>query len=233
MRSIVTDGGCTQYTLHTWVFSCFSHSAFGSTRDAASFRCAHIKSIVTIQPCHHRQILSHSLHTNLNLVALTTFNNIFLCTAEHNILRDGRTDWGVWPHGHRNTSHRLWAQLIRHLRGLWWQWRDFQRHELHPALLRSAGQYPDPGWSWWRAPQERICFTTANAGERGAKKDLTQTHHSHEESLLRCAPLISAKMGKPSSVSSQGLEDEILMSALQVQLQQILAEATLEIQNYE
>ena len=95
-------------------------------------------------------------------------------------------------------------------------------------IYDSDGQYPDPGWSRGRAPQERICLTTANAGERGAKTDLTQTHHVHEESLLRRAPLISARTENPGSVLierewSQGLEDEILMSALQVQREQILA----------
>ena len=38
--------------------------------------------------------------------------------------------------------------------------------------------------------------------ERGANTDLTQTHHSREESLLRSAPLIS-RTGKPGSVSNE------------------------------
>ena len=67
---------------------------------------------------------------------------------------------------------------------------------------------------------------------------MTQTHHSHGESLLRSAPLISARTVKPSSIldkqeSSQGLEDEIFMAAQQVQREEILAEAKLEIQTYE
>ena len=74
--------------------------------------------------------------------------------------------------------------------------------------------------------------------EREAKTDLTQTHHAHEESMLVSALLISAISGKPGSVlnereSSQGLEDELLMSALQVQQEQILAEAKFDIQKYE
>ena len=73
--------------------------------------------------------------------------------------------------------------------------------------------------------------------ERGARTDPTQTHLSNEESSLRSAPLISRTV-KPGSVSnerelSQGLEDEILMSALQAQRHQILAEAKLEIQKYD
>ena len=50
--------------------------------------------------------------------------------------------------------------------------------------------------------------------------------------------MITARTGKPGSASnerepSQGLEDEILMSALQVQRERILAEAKFEIQKYE
>ena len=73
--------------------------------------------------------------------------------------------------------------------------------------------------------------------ERRVNIDLSQTHHSHGESLLQSAPLIS-RTGRPGSVSnerelSQGLKDEILMPALQVQWEQILAEAKFEIQKYE
>ena len=73
--------------------------------------------------------------------------------------------------------------------------------------------------------------------ERRVNIDLSQTHHSHGESLLRSAPLIS-HTEKPGSVSnerelSQGLEDEGLMSAHLVQREHILAEAKSEIQKYE
>ena len=82
-----------------------------------------------------------------------------------------------------------------------------------------------------------MCFTTANVGERSKNRpDLDSS--LNEESFLRSAPLISARTGKPGSVlkereSSQELEDEMLMSALQVQREQILAEAKLEMQTYE
>ena len=72
----------------------------------------------------------------------------------------------------------------------------------------------------------------------GARADLTQTYHSNEESLLRSAPSISVKPGKPSSMmeeqkSSQELEDERFTVALQIQREQILAEAKFEIQKHE
>ena len=58
--------------------------------------------------------------------------------------------------------------------------------------------------------------------EREAKTDLTQTRHSNEESMFRSVPSISARTEKPSSMlnereSHQGLENEMFMSALQVQ----------------
>ena len=73
--------------------------------------------------------------------------------------------------------------------------------------------------------------------ERGWRTDLSQTQHTNDESLLRSAPLISARTEPTTSMlneqeSSQGLEDEIYMSALQVQREQNLAEATFEIQKY-
>ena len=84
----------------------------------------------------------------------------------------------------------------------------------------------------------RSAFTPVlHVQERRVNIDLSQTHHSHGESLLRSAPLI-ARTAKPGSVSneresSQGLEEEILMSALQVQREQILAETKSEIQKCE
>ena len=87
-------------------------------------------------------------------------------------------------------------------------------------FYNSNGQYPDPV----EIDDEHLRSEFASQlqmEERGAKTDLAQTHYSHEESLLRSAPLIS-RTENPGSVlndreSSQGLEDEILMSALQVQ----------------
>ena len=92
----------------------------------------------------------------------------------------------------------------------------------------SDGQYPDPT----EVDDEHLRSEFASPlprQERGARTDLTQIHHSNEESLLTSAPLISTRTRKPSSKlneqeSSQGLEDEIFMSVLQVQREQILAE---------
>ena len=101
----------------------------------------------------------------------------------------------------------------------------------------SDGQYPDPT----EVDDEHFRSEFASplpTQEKGARTDLSQIHHSNEESLLRSAPLISARTVKPSSMlneqeSSQGLEDEIFMSVLQVQRERILAEAKLEIQKYD
>ena len=73
--------------------------------------------------------------------------------------------------------------------------------------------------------------------ERRVNIDLSQTHQSNGESLLRGAPLIS-RNGNSGSVSNetesnQGLENEILLTALQAQREQMLAEAKFEIQKYE
>ena len=61
----------------------------------------------------------------------------------------------------------------------------------------SDGQYPDPT----AVDDEHFKSEFASplpTQERGARTDLTQTHHSNEESLLRSAPLISARTGEPS-----------------------------------
>ena len=82
-------------------------------------------------------------------------------------------------------------------------------------IYESNGQSPNPA----EVDEEHLRSEFASPlqmQERGAKTDLTQTHHSHEQSLLRCAPLISERTGKPGSVFNerqwcQELEDEILM----------------------
>ena len=59
-------------------------------------------------PSNRAVVLAVSLqffHIDLHILALTSFNFFFLCTAEHNTLRDGHMQWGMWPRGHRNTSH--------------------------------------------------------------------------------------------------------------------------------
>ena len=96
-------------------------------------------------------------------------------------------------------------------------------------IYDSDGQYPDPA----EVDNEHLrseCASPLQMQKKGSKTDLTETHHPHEESLLVSALLNSARTGKRGSVLnvrgwSQGLEDEILMSALQVQREQILAEA--------
>ena len=73
----------------------------------------------------------------------------------------------------------------------------------------SNGQYPNPA----EVDGEHLRSEVASPlqmQERGAKTDLSQTHHSHAESLLRSEPLISRTV-KPRSVLNeselcQGLE---------------------------
>ena len=69
-----------------------------------------------------------------------------------------------------------------------------------------------------------------------ARKDLSQTYHSNEESLLRSAPSISERTGKPSSMldeqrSSQELEDERFMASIQVRREQFRAKRNSRSQN--
>ena len=67
--------------------------------------------------------------------------------------------------------------------------------------------------------------------EREAQTDLTQTHHAHEESYVGKRTVDFSNKWETrfcverKRVFSGVLEDEILMSALQVQREQILAEA--------
>ena len=119
-------------------------------------------------------------------------------------------------------------------------------HEGIDAIFRDAnvtkltnydfdGQYPDP--TEVDGEHLRIEFASPLlTQERCARIDLTQTHHSTEEGLLRSAPLISAGTGKPGSVLNEQeasrLEDERFMTALKEQREQILAEARFEIQKH-
>ena len=74
--------------------------------------------------------------------------------------------------------------------------------------------------------------------ESGERADVTQTYHSNEDGLLRSVPSILVSTEQPvplsaSQKSSQELGDERFMTALQIQREQIMAEANFEIQKHE
>ena len=104
MRSTVTDGSV--HSTHFTRECSHGFTRHNKAQDVIRRQrcCAHKMSIIILGHAVLDGSL-HTLHTDLNIVALTSFNYNFLRAAGHNTLRDGHTKWGAWSYGHRNTSH--------------------------------------------------------------------------------------------------------------------------------
>ena len=182
---------CTVHTSHASVFMFFTLHSWLKTWHS-------VKGVVRIKSsspsCH--AVFVRSLHTPLtdrNIVALTSFNYIFLCTAEHNTLRDDTGRLHEMRGGALLPPKRLsqvmsptWSTFLAGLRGhIDAIFRDTQRSP-NSSIATSDGQCRGSNFSRWRAPEERICFTTANAVESCKNRPDSHSSLKRREFVAKC-----------------------------------------------